>query len=181
MSTNCEHCGYRDNEVKSGSAISEKGKKITLKMEGPEDLSRDILKVGHLLARYWVTDVIPLCLKSETCGLKIPEIDLDLQCGTLGGRFTTVEGILGQIYEELSEVRAVADSDTKSIEEQRTFEDFLKSLKEVRRHRYTFVSPKCLTCLSSARRPKNLLPSSLTILSQIHTCRIYTHLTQIPT
>jgi zinc finger protein len=46
MSTNCEICGYRDNEVKSGSAISEKGKKITLKVEDSEDLSRDILKVS---------------------------------------------------------------------------------------------------------------------------------------
>lgn len=45
MSTNCERCGYRDNEIKSGSAISEKGKKITLKVEDTEDLARDILKV----------------------------------------------------------------------------------------------------------------------------------------
>ena len=45
MSTNCDHCGYRDNEVKSGAAISEKGKRITLKVEDQEDLSRDILKV----------------------------------------------------------------------------------------------------------------------------------------
>lgn len=45
MSTNCDHCGYRDNEVKSGSAISEKGKRITLRVEDREDLSRDILKV----------------------------------------------------------------------------------------------------------------------------------------
>jgi hypothetical protein len=48
MSTNCEHCGYRDNEVKSGSAISEKGKRITLKVEDEEDLSRDILKVKDI-------------------------------------------------------------------------------------------------------------------------------------
>ena len=45
MSTNCDHCGYRDNEVKSGAAISEKGKRITLRVEDREDLSRDILKV----------------------------------------------------------------------------------------------------------------------------------------
>ena len=45
MSTNCESCGYRDNEVKSGSAISEKGKKITLKVVDQEDLGRDVLKV----------------------------------------------------------------------------------------------------------------------------------------
>ena len=47
MSTNCDICGYRDNEVKSGSAISEKGKRITLKVEDREDLSRDILKVTY--------------------------------------------------------------------------------------------------------------------------------------
>lgn len=45
MSTNCDACGYRDNEVKSGSAISDRGKKIVLKVEDREDLSRDILKV----------------------------------------------------------------------------------------------------------------------------------------
>ena len=45
MSTNCDRCGYRDNEVKSGGAISEKGKCITLRVEDREDLSRDILKV----------------------------------------------------------------------------------------------------------------------------------------
>ena len=48
MSTNCEACGYKDNEVKSGSAISAQGKKITLKVEDLEDLSRDILKVPSL-------------------------------------------------------------------------------------------------------------------------------------
>jgi zinc finger protein len=41
--------------------------------------------------------------QSETCGLEIPEIDLILQPGTLGGRFTTLEGILTQVYEELNE------------------------------------------------------------------------------
>lgn len=46
MSTNCDDCGYRDNEIKSGAAISELGKKITLKVEDRDDLSRDILKVS---------------------------------------------------------------------------------------------------------------------------------------
>ena len=50
MSTNCDICGYRDNEIKSGSAISEKGKRITLKVEDREDLSRDILKVNLFLS-----------------------------------------------------------------------------------------------------------------------------------
>ncbi|KAF8586435.1 zf-ZPR1-domain-containing protein [Ramaria rubella] len=109
MSTNCENCGYKDNEVKSGSAISDKGQKITLKVEDRDDLSRDILK-------------------SETCGLHIPEIDLLLQPGTLGGRFTTVEGILEQVYEELSE-KVFSDSIDKG---DNAFVVFLTKLKKVK-------------------------------------------------
>lgn len=45
MSTNCHSCGYRDNEIKSGGAIAQQGRKITLKVEDSEDLTRDILKV----------------------------------------------------------------------------------------------------------------------------------------
>ncbi|KAJ7293937.1 zf-ZPR1-domain-containing protein, partial [Mycena rebaudengoi] len=112
MSTNCDRCGYRDNEVKSGSAISEKGKRIILKVEDREDLSRDILK-------------------SETAGLEIPEIELVLQHGTLGGRFTTLEGILEQVYEELSE-KVFASGDASDAEGRSTFETFLGKLKEVK-------------------------------------------------
>ncbi|EPQ56429.1 zf-ZPR1-domain-containing protein [Gloeophyllum trabeum ATCC 11539] len=114
MSTNCDKCGYRDNEVKAGSAISEKGKKITLKVEDKEDLSRDILK-------------------SETCGLTIPEIDLVLQAGTLGGRFTTLEGILDQVYEELSEkVFDTGEATVHDADDKKTFETFLKNLKAIK-------------------------------------------------
>ncbi|EAZ63363.1 nucleolar zinc-finger protein [Scheffersomyces stipitis CBS 6054] len=83
MSTVCDHCGYKSNEVKTGGEIPPRGKKITLKITDPEDLARDILK-------------------SETCGLSIPELNLDLTPGTLGGRFTTIEGLLTQVAEELN-------------------------------------------------------------------------------
>jgi zinc finger protein len=43
MSTNCDDCEYRDNEVKSGAAISELGKRITLKVEDRDDLNCNIL------------------------------------------------------------------------------------------------------------------------------------------
>lgn len=120
MSTNCYACGYRDNEVKSGGAIPEKGKCITLKVEDEEDLSRDLLK-------------------SETCGLTIPEIDLVLQPGTLGGRFTTLEGLLNEVYEELStKVFRTGDSatsgvgqGTEGVEQRGQFEKFLSGLKAV--------------------------------------------------
>lgn len=45
MSTACDECGYRSNEVKAGGAVATKGQRITLNMTDIEDLSRDILKV----------------------------------------------------------------------------------------------------------------------------------------
>lgn len=70
--------------------------------------------------------------QSESCGLSIPEIDLVLQAGTLGGRFTTLEGILDQVYEELSE-KVFAGSDSRG--DKPAFETFLKKLKEVSKHK----------------------------------------------
>ncbi|KAI0741437.1 zf-ZPR1-domain-containing protein [Daedaleopsis nitida] len=118
MSTNCDLCGYRDNEVKSGAAISAQGKRITLQVEDREDLSRDILK-------------------SETCGLSIPEIELVLHAGTLGGRFTTLEGILDQVYEELSD-KVIASGDA-ARDDHVAFETFLKKLKAVKNAEHPFT------------------------------------------
>ncbi|USW56681.1 Putative Zinc finger, ZPR1-type, ZPR1, A/B domain, ZPR1, zinc finger domain-containing protein [Septoria linicola] len=82
MSTVCEHCGYRSNEVKTGGAVPEKGRKITLKVSTKEDLARDILK-------------------SESAALSCPELQLRVEPGTMGGRFTTVEGIMTNIRKDL--------------------------------------------------------------------------------
>lgn len=48
MSTTCDECGYKSNEVKAGGPVSEFGKRIILKIEDTEDMSRDILKVSPL-------------------------------------------------------------------------------------------------------------------------------------
>ncbi|KAI1780896.1 zinc finger protein zpr1 [Hypoxylon cercidicola] len=82
MSTVCADCGYRSNDVKTGGAIPDLGKKITLRVESAEDLARDILK-------------------SESCALECPELNLQVNPGTLGGRFTTVEGLLTQVRNDL--------------------------------------------------------------------------------
>jgi len=84
MATTCDACNYRDSEVKGGQGIEEKGVNISLHLTDSVDLSRDILK-------------------SDTCGFSIPELELELLGGTLGGRFTTVEGLLQQIMTELEE------------------------------------------------------------------------------
>ncbi|OAA49012.1 zinc finger protein zpr1 [Beauveria brongniartii RCEF 3172] len=82
MSTVCGDCGYRSNDVKTGGEIPEEGEVITLIVEDNVDLARDILK-------------------SETCGLECPELQLQVNPGTLGGRFTTVEGLLTQVRNDL--------------------------------------------------------------------------------
>ncbi|KAG0231429.1 nucleolar zinc-finger protein [Actinomortierella wolfii] len=110
MSTACDECGYKSNEVKAGGPVSDRGKKITLKIEDPEDMSRDILK-------------------SETCGLEIPEIDLELNAGTLGGRFTTVEGLLRQVHDELSS--KVPHEAEDQPERRAIFKKFLDRLEQV--------------------------------------------------
>ncbi|XP_076111836.1 zinc finger protein ZPR1-like isoform X1 [Mytilus galloprovincialis] len=84
MATNCDKCGHRDNEVKGGSGIEPKGKKITLKINDVSDMNRDVLK-------------------SETASLSIPELDFSTGMGTLGGKFTTVEGILLAIKDQLKD------------------------------------------------------------------------------
>ncbi|KAF2069828.1 hypothetical protein CYY_008850 [Polysphondylium violaceum] len=82
MAFTCDECGYKTNEVKPGGAISDKGKRLTLRVETIEDLSRDVLK-------------------SDTANAFIPEIDVEVTHGSLGGKFTTVEGLIQVIKTEL--------------------------------------------------------------------------------
>ncbi|CAN6631279.1 zinc finger chaperone Zpr1p [Trichomonascus vanleenenianus] len=110
MSTVCPSCGYKSNEVKTGGAIPAKGRKITLKVDDPDDLARDILK-------------------SESCGMQIPELNLDLTPGTLGGRFTTLEGILTQVYEELESKIFNESHDSMDVESKNNWKNFFANLQ----------------------------------------------------
>lgn len=83
MATSCESCGHRTNEVKSGAGIEPQGVKIEVKITGKEDFSRDILK-------------------SDTCHMEIPELEVEVGPTTLGGRFSTVEGIIAAIKDQLA-------------------------------------------------------------------------------
>ena len=96
MSTVCDDCGYRSNEVKTGGAVPEKGSRITLDVKTPEDLSRDVLK-------------------SESAALSCPELQLRVEPGTMGGRFTTVEGILENIKRDLRSQVFGLDGPTSAI------------------------------------------------------------------
>lgn len=83
MATVCDTCGNKTNEVKSGGGIEEKGMRFTVRIESKDDLSRDVLK-------------------SETCSLSIPELDCEVGPSALCGRFTTIEGILTAMKDQLA-------------------------------------------------------------------------------
>ena len=59
MAFSCDYCGYRNSEIKEGGGMGEKAKRITLKVDTPEDLNRDVFK-------------------SDTTFFEIPEIGLEL-------------------------------------------------------------------------------------------------------
>jgi len=43
----CEFCGFKEVDIKGGGGISEKAKKITLKVKTIKDLNRDLFKVNN--------------------------------------------------------------------------------------------------------------------------------------
>jgi len=83
MATSCDGCGSRTNEVKSGSGISPLGKRMKLRLTDPFDMARDVLK-------------------SDTCSIEIPDLELYVGGGLLGGKFTTLEGLLNNIRDDLA-------------------------------------------------------------------------------
>lgn len=115
MSTVCDACGYRSNDVKTGGEIPELGERITLQVGGEADLARDILK-------------------SETCALECPELSLSVNPGTLGGRFTTVEGLFTQVRDDLrsqifqGDAAGAGGGDSLTAEEKGTWDRFFDGL-----------------------------------------------------
>mmetsp|Transcript_47797 Transcript_47797/g.63146 ORF Transcript_47797/g.63146 Transcript_47797/m.63146 type:complete len:112 (+) Transcript_47797:1153-1488(+) len=93
MAFSCDICGQKSTEIKQGGGISAKASKITFHATCPEDLNRDIFK-------------------SDSCLLEIPEIDLELQPGTLGSMYTTVEGVMQKIIDHLVEANPFGAGDS---------------------------------------------------------------------
>jgi len=121
----------KSNEVKTGGAVPEKGIRITLQVQDEEDLTRDILK-------------------SETCALTCPELNLDLTPGTLGGRFTTLEGLLAQVHDDLhsrifttpsttSTHGIPPSSDSLDLESRERWSRFFEALSEAKEGKKKFT------------------------------------------
>eukprot|EP00814_Leptocylindrus_danicus_P016629 CAMPEP_0116012476 /NCGR_PEP_ID=MMETSP0321-20121206/5148_1 /TAXON_ID=163516 /ORGANISM="Leptocylindrus danicus var. danicus, Strain B650" /LENGTH=659 /DNA_ID=CAMNT_0003481831 /DNA_START=22 /DNA_END=2001 /DNA_ORIENTATION=- len=84
MSLMCDHCGFKSNEVKGGGGIPKFGTKCTVVVNSVEDLGREVLK-------------------SDTAGIAIPDLELDLEEGSLNGMYTTVEGLMEKLHKNLVE------------------------------------------------------------------------------
>nr|CAG4651850.1 EOG090X06TU [Triops cancriformis] len=112
MATVCDACGHRTNEVKSGTGIADQGTKITLNITDPVDLSRDVLK-------------------SETCMLCIPELDFEVGSATLGGRFTTIEGLLTSIKEQLVNENPLISGDSAKSDIKERLGEFGRKIDDI--------------------------------------------------
>ena len=114
----CSACFFKSSELKSGGGVSAQGGRWVLKVERKEDLSRDLLK-------------------SNTARCSIPEFGFEMMAGSLGGIYTTVEGLLSKIHKKLSTLKnphsfsfgRSTDNDTRRHTE---FSHFLSNLESMK-------------------------------------------------
>ena len=110
MAFTCDACGHRTTEVKTGGAISEKGRRITVHVKSDEDINRDLFK-------------------SESAQIIIPEIGCTVESGSLGGVYSTVEGVLEKMLEVLQGNNPFM-GDSTNPEKKTAFQKFLVELQE---------------------------------------------------
>ncbi|RWS11630.1 zinc finger protein ZPR1-like protein [Dinothrombium tinctorium] len=111
MATNCEACGKKTNEIKSGAGIEEKGVRITKKIQNEDDLKLDVVR-------------------SDTCTILIPEIELEVSFSS-NGRYTTVEGVIENIKEQLRESNPFVSGDSAAIDMQQKLEKVLQKMNNL--------------------------------------------------
>merc|ERR550534_134860 len=87
------------------------GSRITLHMTDASDLSRDVLK-------------------SESCQVKIPELDLELRFSS-AGKFTSLEGLLQDIKEDLGRVNPFAYGDSAASNKKMKMDKLKSDLDKV--------------------------------------------------
>jgi zinc finger protein len=127
MAFACDECGWKDVEVKGGGAMPPQGTVTTLVYDptlpdAAGDMTRDVIK-------------------SDTSAVEIPEVDLHMEAGSLGGMYTTVEGLLAALLDKLLEGNPFMAAATDSADAARSaaFADFVDRLTAVRDGRVPFT------------------------------------------
>ena len=106
----CDFCGYRNSEIKEGGGVAGQAKRITVNVSDPEFLNRDVFK-------------------SDTAGFSIPELGFDMGAGTLGSVYTTIEGLLAKLLDELEANNPFGQGDSAG---DRKYTDFLARIAELK-------------------------------------------------
>ncbi|KMZ08919.1 zinc finger protein ZPR1 [Drosophila simulans] len=114
MATVCGACGHKTNEVKSGGGVEAQGVRFRVQIASKEDLTRDVLK-------------------SETCSLSIPELDLEVGPHALCGRFTTVEGLLVAMRDQLDGTLFHDSADVATKQQMQRFLDTFEDVMNLKR------------------------------------------------
>lgn len=112
MATNCDSCGHRTNEVKSGGATEDQGTKITLRITDQSDMTRDVLK-------------------SETCSILIPELEFELGMAVVSGKFTTLEGLLTDIKDVIVRRNPFVSGDSSTSERVERLKEFAEKIDKI--------------------------------------------------
>lgn len=112
MASSCDSCGHRTNEVKSGGGTEELGTKITLHITDPSDMTRDVLK-------------------SETCSVLIPELEFELGMAAVGGKFTTLEGLLKDIKDLIVSKNPFVSGDSSMVDRIQKLNEFGEKLDKI--------------------------------------------------
>lgn len=112
MALSCDMCGWRNSELKGGGSVPPKGRRSALRVKNKRDLTRDVIK-------------------SDTASVAIPELELELTAGTLGGRVTTVEGLLTDIGESLKRVQGFSIGDSAPDWQRSTWNNFQSRLSQL--------------------------------------------------
>lgn len=96
----CDKCNFRSVEIKPSGPIEDHGSKITLRVTNDEDLKRDVLK-------------------GSFASVELVELGLKAQAGTMGGVFTSLEGLLVKMFDQMKSAAGhltgdAGDSETKA-------------------------------------------------------------------
>eukprot|EP00920_Eleutheroschizon_duboscqi_P040644 GHVT01097176.1.p1 GENE.GHVT01097176.1~~GHVT01097176.1.p1 ORF type:complete len:478 (-),score=67.14 GHVT01097176.1:1744-3177(-) len=108
----CENCGAKECEVKPSGPYGDQGKLWTLEVRDNADLNRDVLK-------------------SDMACVSIPEIDFEMSCSTVGGVFTTIEGLLTRMAEQLEKCKPFSIGDASCEPQDKQYATVVSHLRRV--------------------------------------------------
>lgn len=122
MSFRCEHCGFSNNEVQSAGTIRRESICIAASnkwIADPVHIAEGVVYTVRVLAR---DDLDRQIVKSNTCTVSIPEIELTIPPGR--GQLTTIEGLIRDIVTDLG-----ADQPLRRVENPAAYEKIEGILK----------------------------------------------------